>query len=1227
MLSFVLAGPCSSEGTTWYVRPDGMNDTKCATLTATNATNNCKSLLEYAIDVNRYFTNDTVIEFLFGNHSLSSLLVVNVAHNLSLVGRKSTIWCNTNDGGVIFNDSSYIQLRSVIILSCGAKVPKYHLLYSALTFQRVTNIRISNVQVLRSNGFGLNIYSCFGDIMVEESSFQYNKGSTYLGGNARFLYRKCPTSILNTLVIDSSNFTDGKSHNDFMNTSKASGIVVASYCPNNSLMIKLEHIRAENNLGGNIAFILSDSIHGKHWDISIANCSVANGNGKSGAGLYFTSKFNSYEYNKCSGNSRNILRVTQTIFSKNMVTSDGGGFLINIHDSDCTPHRIEVTDSVFHHNSVIYSSGHSSAIKILKVSIPGFYTRTSPINEFHLARTTFFENSVNGSELQASVMEVLNFEKMEISDCNFTDNVGSAISLRASNVIFSGEILFENNTATNGGALKFCESSVMFINSSTTITFKQNRASSTGGAIFSQQSCLDESLPCFFQPNVNTSIKNVQSLETKSHMILEFINNSASIAGDAVYGGDIDNCYTYSKFVRQEGEKSSFFASHEIFDTIFDMTAQNDNSSTIASEPFNVSFCDSGDKIKNLSVIPGREFNVSMVAKGQRNGLVPATINARIDNVLQNTTSIHVDRSLALPKTCSEFNLTLKTKYLTSVILKFEIEHINPQMLRNEYAFIHLSIQKCPWGFQLKDSVCDCTHVLKRYGHSCNLQKLTIVKKSKTTSWIGCQIFKNETSCGGKTVLTAKDCGHLKYCNYSISEFTEETIDSQCVQGRTGVLCGECKKNLSLVLGTSYCKQCSNAYVGLIVVYLAAGVLLIVILTAFNITVTNGTLYGLVFYANFIHANEVILFPHFSRWNVSRILIAWLNLDLGIEVCFYNGLDAYQKTWLQFGYIFYIWSLQVIIICLCRRYVFFTRLFGRNVTKVLSTLILLCFAKALQTIRDTLEFRVLYGFHYETNNVIVTALDGNTVYLSPKHIPQFVFAILLTIVLFIFSLCLIFIKILTTLSDARCFKWVARSLPFFDTFTGPCNQNYVFWPGLLFFIRGGLYLTYLIEFKKIYHLSITGCVAVLIIVLSFLTPKGVYKKWSLNLLELSYNLNLMLTCLFVAFVINNTKHDKELISSVIGHISVSIALISFLVFHFRNCFRKLAVKCCSAPFRVLPVMTKQKKEMQTVITHSEVSIESHAESHGDERDPLLHTSALPSPHAYANFRESLIEDV
>ena len=29
---------------------------------------------------------------------------------------------------------------------------------------------------------------------------------------------------------------------------------------------------------------------------------------------------------------------------------------------------------------------------------------------------------------------------------------------------------------------------------------------------------------------------------------------------------------------------------------------------------------------------------------------------------------------------------------------------------------------------------------------------------------------------------------------------------------------------------------------------------------------------------------------------VLRVFLSWINLDIGIEVCFYSGMDVYQKT-------------------------------------------------------------------------------------------------------------------------------------------------------------------------------------------------------------------------------------------------------------------------------------------------------------------------------------------
>ena len=82
-----------------------------------------------------------------------------------------------------------------------------------------------------------------------------------------------------------------------------------------------------------------------------------------------------------------------------------------------------------------------------------------------------------------------------------------------------------------------------------------------------------------------------------------------------------------------------------------------------------------------------------------------------------------------------------------------------------------------------------------------------------------------------------------------------------------------------------------------------------------NFTVSTGTINGLIFFANIVRANQAVFFPTgVTNSFLSIIFIAWLNLDLGISVCFYNGLDAYAKIWLQFVFPFYIWFMVIAVI-------------------------------------------------------------------------------------------------------------------------------------------------------------------------------------------------------------------------------------------------------------------------------------------------------------------------
>ena len=104
-------------------------------------------------------------------------------------------------------------------------------------------------------------------------------------------------------------------------------------------------------------------------------------------------------------------------------------------------------------------------------------------------------------------------------------------------------------------------------------------------------------------------------------------------------------------------------------------------------------------------------------------------------------------------------------------------------------------------------------------------------------------------------LLTHMHCPNA-YCKLQGTKTTLTSPDVQCVFGHSGVLCGSCESGLALMLGSSKCQYCSNTYLLLIPPFLAAGVLLVIILGRLDSTVASGTMNGVLFYANVVKASN-----------------------------------------------------------------------------------------------------------------------------------------------------------------------------------------------------------------------------------------------------------------------------------------------------------------------------------------------------------------------------------
>ena len=238
----------------------------------------------------------------------------------------------------------------------------------------------------------------------------------------------------------------------------------------------------------------------------------------------------------------------------------------------------------------------------------------------------------------------------------------------------------------------------------------------------------------------------------------------------------------------------------------------------------------------------------------------------------------------------------------------------------------------CPVGFVAVDKnseqhQCHCVPLLADNHVQSHLKLSPYKFVSLGNSWFA---YINNTQ--GITICS------FDYWNQSNISFDIMAPDRQCLGNKTGILCGQCQSHLSIMLGSNRCGTCSNWYLVLLpAVFGLAGIVLVAVLMFLNLSVSVGTINGLFFYANMVKLNEAFFFPNASVPVVSQF-ISWLNLDLGIEVCLYDGLDGYWNTWLQFAFPAYLCLLLGCIIVGCRYSVWLCRLCGSHAVPALATL-------------------------------------------------------------------------------------------------------------------------------------------------------------------------------------------------------------------------------------------------------------------------------------------------
>ena len=692
---------------------------------------------------------------------------------------------------------------------------------------------------------------------------------------------------------------------------------------------------------------------------------------------------------------------------------------------------------------------------------------------------------------------------------------------------------------------------------------------------------------CFLQ---TPALKNLE-FYGKFLLTIRFDQNKASISGESLYGGLLDRC-TVSPFANPT---DSLHAIDGI--TYFKFFIGHLDLHEISSDPVQVCFCrhsvpDCHYQHPPMTVKKGEKFKLQLVAVDQVYHMVSAYIRSYLSST---EGGLGEDQLLQFANdNCTDLTFQVFSPNKSEELVLYAEGPCTNSKLSQKRLEIQFSPCSCPIGFQpimveLSKCECECESLLLRYITGCDIQSQTITKEGN--AWIG---YVSDT---------INSSGYLIYphCPFDYCILSHQTVeinlnkpngaDVQCAFDRSGTLCGSCTPDLSLSLGSSRCMSCTSQWPSLfLAIFMSAflaGLALVALLLALNLTVAVGSLNGIILYVNIVATNYNTFLP-FSAPNFLTVFIAWLNLEIGFDTCFYKTMDTYGKTLLQLVFPAYVIFLVVMVICISERFTFFARLISKkNPVATLATLILLSYAKLLRIITSALSFAILD--YPDGSQKIVWLPDASIAYITGRHIVVFITAILILLAGIIYTALLFSWQWLLYHQNKKIFRWVRnqRLCLFLEPYHAPYTFKHRYWTGLLLLVRVVLYLISAVNVQNDPGINLvsTGIIMTFLLLLkAYHGMNGlVYKKWPVDVLETASYVNIILFCLVKLYVLESTDYNGH---AILAYTSGSVLIALFLVVIFCHIYTEIFAKVT-----VWPRLIQNIQRRQTVILNeNEISL-------------------------------------
>ena len=1093
---------CASTNPVYNVMPDESASTGTCT--------NCKTLNHYLRNITKYFTSNSKFYFSQGTYQIVYNLILDNVPNISLIGddpKRTVIKC-INLVGIKMVSMTNLTLINLTMLNCEAKSiyrqkqQQFSTYYGSLILFRCYNVYLQNIHILHKkiplfntaallaiNVFGKMVLTGItsGDIQVYYSDYgvasdgksRYNHTITISNFLPLYDHKETYDEVPYTMGYETENGNNQFSYDYDNNDCDQRPYAILPHTKINPAIdfAPVVGIFLEQNLFG-VAIEIVDTTFtfleyfetvnikinslGIHKNnVTFKNCTFSKNfytqRHNQLPRLIMVELFSCITEDKVCGNS--IVNFNNCTFSQNYY--EGSLIVIAWEYENCltneTVYRNQIKEQIliahcsFEQNVLIYMIQLISSVKVdviihfvntnfknLSTSEKGFNSLVSEGVIYSINVILMMEGPISYQEINITNSLIYsNAEIIVTKNITFSNIVSESLvngKLNAMISLISDVYINISNVSTR--------ESVFIMNNNTyhdldslCLTFYLNLVKGKlekSMPLTKENDAIEFHPLCFFQyhqyetTKTNTLIE-IYDNKNNGNNIFDFITGNANckfIEGSLYYGmNPLTVHQQHFQLINKTGRYPLFNSGLLCY--CLDKVQSNCLTNTIGP------------------LFPGESFEFHLMLNPLIVDVFTLPIFVRVVDQEQPGSVCKVPSLLQaeqlITKTCTKISYTILAENENSCrLILYSVRWRYPTIY-------YVKLRNCPFGFVFSPVAksCICDSILTTYGiigdHDCDINDQTILRPAdswiSTTTYNDSYIYHISVHCP------------FHYCLPHSSHLNFSTPNSQCQFNRSGLLCGHCQQGLSTVFSSSHCKTCSDYYLFLIIPIIVIGFMLVWLLFLLNLTVTDGAVNGFILYANIISINTPILFPNVNHFTPAYTFISLANLDLGIQTCFYNGMDDYAKMWLQLAFPFYLIFIATLIIITSRYSTTIQRLTARRALPVLATLFLLSYTKILRIVSSVLFFYSTITHLPSKHTTLVWSVDANVPLFGVRFTILFIVCLILFLILVPFNIILLFTRTLSR------FRFINKFRPLLDAYQGPYKIKFYYWTGLQLLIR------------------------------------------------------------------------------------------------------------------------------------------------------------------------------